>query len=281
MKAVFVQNNFIERISGPLAVVARESGYELHDISILPDEPFDADALGIDWEIYDRVFVYGSVGFVRRCLHSSLRKYVVFDQDRLAASRWVDEFGLLALNHGGRIVEFSDVRKLLETGPMHLRPDNHEKAFTGAVFTPDTWDEIIETRSLGDISGLQCWASPVQEIAAEYRCFIVDGRPVEISLYRKDGRADRARVEDVAVFQAVQRLCDVHLPMPTVVMDVAMTADGYKVIEFNPVHGSGWYAVDIAHVLEAVMHASKLGLTLEADDLVADNGPLSDRSMKL
>jgi hypothetical protein len=58
-------------------------------------------------------------------------------------------------------------------------------------------------------------------------------------------------------------------------MDVAMTADGYKVIEFNPVHGSGWYAVDIAHVLEAVMHASKLGLTLEADGLVADNGSLA------
>jgi hypothetical protein len=275
VKAVFVQNNFVDRISGPLAIVARERGYVLHDVSLLPDEPFDADALGVDWETYDRIFVYGSVGFVRRCLNSSLRKYVAFDQDCLAASQWVSEFGSLALNQAGRIIEFEAVRKLLELGPMHLRPDNHEKAFTGAVFTPEGWDEIVETRSLSDIPGLKCWASPVQEIKAEYRCFIVGGRPVEISLYRKDGIADRVRVEDKEIFQMVQRLCDIHLPMPTVVMDVALTDDGYKVIEFNPIHGSGWYAVDIGRVLEAVMQVPKLGLVLEADGLSVDNTSLA------
>ncbi len=275
MKAVFVQNNFIERLSGPLAVVAREHGYDLFDISILPDEPFDADDLDIEWEGYDRVFVYGSVGFVRRCMNSSLRKYVYFDQERLAASRWVRELNGYALNSRGRVVDFGNVGTLLEKGQMHLRPDNHEKAFTGAVFSLKGWEEIVEARSLTDIQGLKIWVSPVQQIKAEYRCFIVGGEPVEISLYRKDGAPDRTRITDEAVFEAARGLAAVHLPLSTVVMDIAMTSDGYKAIEFNPIHGSGWYAVDIARVLDRVMSAPSFGMGLEADDVAADNDSLA------
>jgi hypothetical protein len=276
MNAVFVQNNFIERLSGPLAVVVRERGFDLYDVSLLPDAPLNVDDMKVVWEDYDRVFIYGSVGFLRRCMESGLRKHVSYDVERIAASSWTAAFGDLSLNGSGRVVDVDLVPSLLSAGErLHLRPDNHEKAFTGAVFDQAAWKNIMAERDLDKIEGLKCWVSPVQVIRAEYRCFIVGGEVVEISLYRKDGVAHRERVLDSSIFASVKALCDIHLPFPTIVMDVAEAEDGrLKVIEFNPIHGSGWYAVDIGRVLDAVMTVPTLGFVLEADGTSVDDGRL-------
>jgi len=52
------------------------------------------------------------------------------------------------------------------------------------------------------------------------------------------------------IVEAARRLANRYLPTPCVVLDIALTDSGYKLVEFNPINSSGWYAADIGSVLD-------------------------------
>lgn len=245
--AFFVQNNYVERLTAPVAIHARSHGIALEDRSSHKD--FDPDRCGIDWSRYDPVLPYGSVQFVRQLKASSLARYILHDEERFATSAWAAEFGSEALNGGGRIVSAGEVAAMLDEGPCHLRPDMVDKAFVGGVFDRKQWEDARAERNLTD--DLACWASPLQNIDKEWRCWVIGGRVVEISKYREAGRMALGRETSREVWATAQRFADRYLPAPCVVLDVAAVGDTYKLIEFNPIHCAGWYMAQVDIVLEA------------------------------
>lgn len=245
--AFFVQNNHVERVTVPVATYAHSRGIALEDRS--SGQGFNPDDCGIDWTQYDVVLPYGSVQFLRRLKKSSLARFVLHDEVAFATSTWAPLFGDDALNGGGRVVSAAEVASLLERGAQHLRPDRVDKAFTGGVFDCDAWKQQQAERALEDT--LVCWASPLQDIQAEWRCWVVGGSIVEISQYRKAGQMARHVETSSEVWTVAQSFANRYVPAPCVVMDIAMTPTGYKLIEFNPLHGSGWYAARVDTVLDA------------------------------
>lgn len=243
----FVQNNYVERLTVPVALYARERGVALEDRST--SASFDPDACDIDWSQYGVVLPYGSVQFIRKLKASSLGRFVLHDEACFAASNWMPRFGENALNSAGGVVPAGKVAERLATGAMHLRPDKVDKAFTGGVFGVEGWNAQRAERAIND--DLACWMSPVSWIETEWRCWLVGGKIVGISLYRQDGQMALAREFSHDVYAAAERLASIYLPAPCVVLDVARVGDQYKVIEFNPIHCSGWYAADVHKVLSA------------------------------
>lgn len=244
----FVQNNFVEPITAPVAFYARQVGAHLEDRSSTSE--FDADDCGIDWSQYAHVLPVGSVQFLRQLKKSvSLGKYILHDEVSFAATTWRDRLGAAMLNEVGQTVWAGDVAGLLAGAAMHVRPHSEDKAFNAKVFDVSSWAEMRADRAVA--KGLLCWASSVKPITGEWRCWIVGGRLVEVSQYRLDGAMARVRGAPADVLAFATEVAQTWLPAECVVVDIARTPLGLRVLEFNPIHGSGWYAADAPTVLAA------------------------------
>ena len=61
------------------------------------------------------------------------------------------------------------------------------------------------------------------------------------------------------VINYVQTIIDKWLPSPSVVIDIALTDKGLKIIEFNNINSSGFYAIDVAKYVCAIEQAYNQG----------------------
>lgn len=251
--AIFVQNNLVNPLTAPVADYAHRHGIQLEDRSC--DDLFNPDDCGIDWDEYDAVIPYGSVQFIRKMLNSRLAQFIHHDEYGLSASTWLDLFEDKLLNGEGQIITINHVADYLRFfGPMHVRPNSVDKAFTGLVYDAASWAEAKKM----DDPNLLCWASPVKSILAEWRCWVVGGQVVEISQYRKDSAMYIQRTTNLDIFEAANHLASIYLPSDCTVLDMALTTNGYKLIEFNPIQSSGWYKADIDTVLNALVRHTEL-----------------------
>lgn len=244
--AFFVQNNLVDRLTAPVAIYAREHGHPIEDRSCSSE--LDPDNCDIDWGQYSCVLPYGSVQFIRIIKKSSLSRFILHDEPLFSTEKWSRIFDKNVLNAAGRAINVSDIDALLRRdGPMHLRPDSVDKAFSGGVYDHDSWLNTVSTRALP--RDLICWASPTQHIIAEWRCWVIGGTVIEVSQYRRNEQMSLSRETNNEIFEVAQGLADIYLPAPCVVLDIALTENGYKLIEFNPIHCSGWYAGNVNNVL--------------------------------
>lgn len=263
---LLIQNNYFERLGRliqPCLDFCHHTDHDIVDRSLTDD--FDPDSLGVDWSQWPGVILYGSVGWVKRCRRSSLAPWAFYDPDAFAASTWVPIFGDDALNGDGSVADLASLeRRLLDTKlRFHVRPDKEDKAFVGGVYDWEAWTAMMNERRRGrqaiPASDTQCFVSPVKEILAEYRCWFVDGLLIDISAYRMNGERHVERCLDPLVMGSAQRLAEMYLPNRSVVMDISATEDGFKVIEFNPICSSGWYAADAAQILWAMSDMIRRG----------------------
>jgi hypothetical protein len=245
-----LQNNMVTRLTGPVAEYARAKGYPMLDFSLTSD--FDFETFELD-PSYKNPIIYGSIGWMMGFFkHDWIRNRIHYFEDHFNTIFIDEDYGDEFLNHDGTTcVAGEDFFTKLNYSHLHIRPVHEEKAAIGAIYTPESWAEHIVQRDIRP--DLLIRASPPQEITAEYRCFFIAGLPVEISLYRKDGKPFRQRVTDPRYFAIATRLFNIYTSsalMPNVVMDFAETPKGIKLIEYNPIHGSGWYECDVEHVMD-------------------------------
>lgn len=247
--AFFVQNNLVNKLTIPVATYARKRNFGLEDRS--SSNALVIDDCGIDWTQYKWVIPYGSVHFLRKLKESSLAKFILHDEASFATSSWSAKFGDDALNSSGQEMSVVDVSHLLlERDFLHIRPDSVDKAFNGGICNSEDWELLRLEKDL--LPDLRCWVSPVRYIYGEWRCWVIDGEIIEISQYREKGNMQvRKKEGQPEILEAAQRLADKYVPAPCVVLDMALTDSGYKLVEFNPIHCSGWYAANVDTILDA------------------------------
>lgn len=133
-----------------------------------------------------------------------------------------------------------------------IRPVKDMKSFHGHVSTKQ---ELIDW--VTNLEAVDCElkpseiaaVSPLREILMEWRYFVVDGKVITGSSYRHKGNPHLERDNDL---EEPQRFADIWLPHPCCVMDLALTEDGLKVIEFNGINASGIYAHDVKALCKAM-----------------------------
>jgi hypothetical protein len=250
-----LQNNYydqIGRLIQPCLDFCNKHGYPFIDRSLT--DAFNPDKVGIELETVPGVVIYGSVGWVKRCAASGLARWAFYDSQRFAATSWVPVFERQALNGDGEVQSLVEVVRRLERGErVHIRPNKDDKAFNGAAYDSAAWDRMLmqrrERQQNLPQSDLQCWVSPIKEILAEYRCWFVGGELIDVSMYRNNGDLFLRRETSDEILRAASDLAAHHLPIGNIVMDIARTRDGFKVIEFNPINSSGWYAASTGEIL--------------------------------
>ncbi|MNK47814.1 hypothetical protein D3C87_666340 [compost metagenome] len=262
MTLFVLQNNRMEHLVYPVLDFCKANGFQFLDRSMTDELDFDK----LDYLEFggteQAMIVYGSVGWCIRASESeALGQYVWNHTEVFEADYWLKRLGENYLNHDGVLVRADLVAEAIDSiyhlsGKYHLRPNNEDKAFLGAVYDKESWLKHKEERNVKD--WLKVMMSPVKKINAEYRSWVIDGRIVEISQYRLNDVHDRQHIVDPALFAVAQGLAEqMHTDHPYV-LDFAATDDGYKLIETNPLHASGWYAADVANVLnEWIKYANK------------------------
>lgn len=152
----------------------------------------------------------------------------------------------------------NDIRKHIEKTvkagtPVFLRPSSSLKDFAGTVITTKNIDEkMIDIVNVSDSKPDDIIIySNYKEIWAEWRFFVIDGTVVTGSLYKEFGRLEmRPASKDILMIASA--MATKWLPLETCVMDIALTKDGMKVIEFNSVNASGAYDCDVKKILIAL-----------------------------
>ena len=243
----FVQNNFVERLTVPVARFAYARGLSVQDRS--SSSSFDPLSCGVDWSQAHPVLPYGSVQFVRKLKAAGpLSRYVHHEEAQFSAQTWQEQLPCM-LNAHGRIVCVRDVAPALAETPAHVRPLQEDKAFTAALLSQTQWLALAQERKLPP--DLPCWVSAAKDIFSEWRLWVIGGAVVGASRYRHAGTLalEPGAPEDVRQF--AQAVAATWLPAPCVAMDVARTPLGLKVVEFNPIHCCGWYAAPVDEILQA------------------------------
>lgn len=168
----------------------------------------------------------------------------------------LEHWGNEMLNADSTTGELGSIR--VPDQAFFVRPSNDGKAFSGTLMNPEEFAEFRDR--ITDITG---WTScpldtiiqiaPIKEIWAEYRCYVVDGKFVTGSRYKTGKKVEYSEMEDDS---AVTRYLEERLaewnPRRAVVIDIAHTPDGYKVIETNSISSSGFYAIDMGKFVNAI-----------------------------
>lgn len=138
-----------------------------------------------------------------------------------------------------------------------VKPCKDSKVFSGEVMTWDKFREwrerILSLKWEGTVRGDTCVVqAPVKKIYREYRFFIVDGKVITGSQYRVGTRVFSTECHEKDVIKFAQKMVNLWAPDVGFVIDIALTPDGFKVIEINTLNASGFYACDMSKVVNAL-----------------------------
>lgn len=175
-------------------------------------------------------------------------------------------YGMHMLNHD------AIVGKLCEVVPTEqrffVRPNADVKSFSGQLMNKDEfldWQrqmsamEDSATITKDDIIIL----ATLKDIYAEYRLYIVDGKVISGSLYKRRDTVVYVECIDRKVIDFAQQMAELYSPNMAYVLDIADTPDGLRVLETNSISSSGFYAIDMGKFVAAINQLGESGrLTL-------------------
>lgn len=168
--------------------------------------------------------------------------------------KWKEAYGNELLNAESVMDTFRNITVSWDT--FFIRPCEDTKDFSGTVYTKEEFEawreEILRVEDTCPFADKDVVASPLQHILAEYRFFVVNGKIVTYSQYKKGDAVISSPIVDEHVISYAQSMVDKWQPAKAFVIDVADTANGYKVIEINNFNSAGFYASDVAKLIEAI-----------------------------
>lgn len=207
-------------------------------------------------DVQGPVFVCGSTG-MRQVARRKGWKPGYFD-DNLDYRLLLKYYGKRMLNHDAQIAPMNEARM---TGSVaFVRPVSDDKQFAGQLMTNTEfaeWQQRVialdgdSTYTTLTGNDLIVMASP-KAMYAEYRFYVVDGRVITGSLYKRGDRVYYDAQVDKRVLDFVQECADTWCPNRAFCLDVAETPDGLKVLEINAINSSGFYACDMGKFVHAI-----------------------------
>lgn len=163
------------------------------------------------------------------------------------------------LNYDSQVVRFDDDFEW-KYEQQFIRPCLDSKVFTGKVFNKEDWEEYKHrlltnghTTSLTVDTLIQV-ARP-KKITQEVRCWVVDGKIVTQSTYRRGSFLVYDNVVDADAVEFAQAMVDIYQLAKTFVIDVCLTEEGWKIVECGSTSCAGFYDADMQKLVMALEEA--------------------------
>lgn len=184
----------------------------------------------------------------------------VFDLDQQDFKQQLRHWGAHMLNSRSEVCRFKDAR--FKADRLFVRPTNDTKYFAGKVFEREDflqWQNAVCALGLTDNSSLtpetEIQLAPPVAIHAEYRYWVVKGKIVTRSLYKRGQRVMYSSEVDPRLDAYVMDRLAEWLPHETFVIDVCDTGDGMKIVEINTLNAAGFYAADVQRLVLTLQEA--------------------------
>lgn len=181
-----------------------------------------------------------------------------FYNDNFSHERWVEALGSELLNVSATVCRFEDINP--DYNPFFIRPCEDRKVFSGQVIDKANFNLWLKSTVASSNVGYTTLTpdtlvvvAPLQAIHAEWRFFVVDGKIVTGSLYKRGDRVYGMPLllrEDAEIY--AEKMVDKWQPDRAFVVDVALTDSGYKVIEYNCLNSSGFYKSNVGKIIDAI-----------------------------
>ena len=183
----------------------------------------------------------------------------VFINEHFDYRSYIDHYGSHMLNFDAVICEFGSVN--VPWPRFFFRPTADSKAFGGTIMMDvdvKAWSDSvksIEQQNYTTIdSSTPVVVAPLKEIYTEHRFFVVDGKVVTGSLYKRgDKVVYDVEPDDSEASTFAQKMVDIWQPAEAFVLDIAFTPNGYKVLEVNCFNSAGYYAIDVSKLVNVLM----------------------------
>jgi hypothetical protein len=254
-----IQNNLIsENDFTRMTDVCKELEIESQGILVIPFSP-DIPEFIQD----DKINVYyGSTTLMYNIYHKMNRPVgLFFDEEKFSMENYNNVWGDHMLNgpKDARITTFKEFS--LENHPedqdFFVRPDADDKSFSGDVRTFAEIKHLIEgsTKFENVIlnENTKILVSTPYNIVKEWRNYIVGGKVVTSSMYRKNFKLHKDGndiPEDMIKF--VEDRCKEYMPHEIFVMDIALCGGEYYIIECGCLNSVGLYHCDIKKLISSV-----------------------------
>jgi len=181
----------------------------------------------------------------------------VFTNDDFDYRSYMEHYGDYMMNNEAIICEFGNVKSPWDR--FFFRPCSDSKSFAGTIMMAgdvDAWADSVKSIEQENYTTIDSKTpvvvAPLKEIYKEYRFFVVDGRVITGSMYKiGDKVVYKTELDESDKFAQV--IANIWSPDEAFVLDIALTPDGFKVLEVNCFNSAGYYAIDIQKLVDAVM----------------------------
>lgn len=218
--------------------------------------PFSDEVPDVTWD--GPIIAYGSARFIANVQRRGLwSPGTFFDAHTFTMGNYIGRYGQNMLNASAEITTISGFleKDALPHGAMFVRPDRDLKEFEARVWDPPglkAWftkicDSNLEVRPDTPIVVAE-WLA----IETEWRVFMVDGCYVSGSRYRSWGEIDVDSHVPQDVIEFAGRMAEIWTPANVYVVDIALLDGHLKIVELNCFNSAGFYASDVARIVEEV-----------------------------
>lgn len=258
-----VQSNLIDyRQVSQICDAVRAAGANLVEAVVIPFQD-DIDNPSVLENLDGIVIPYGSTKLTKITMNRGW-KGSFFDPALFRVDAWNKVQPDRLLNNDQTLMTVAEAKTILDKYEpdelLFVRPRDDLKAFNGTVTAAREIQNWMQSTESGNFSFTDdtviCVSSP-KKILQETRWFIVGGKIIDGSQYMLHRQRIAQLVTDTKLYNAAQELADIWLPHETCVMDLALTEDGLKVIEYNCLNSSGFYQHDIDKIVRAVTEYAK------------------------
>lgn len=181
----------------------------------------------------------------------------VFDLEPFDFNVQLENWGDRMLNARAIVTNFEDA--IVNTAAF-IRPILDSKSFAGRVFEPEEFKEwqrkiAVLEEDFGDSvnKNTLIQVCPLQKIFSEYRVWVVDGRIVTASLYKRGDKVVYSDQVDERFLNYAQECINIWKPHDAFVIDVCEVEDGYRIVEINTLNACGFYKADLQKLVEALI----------------------------
>ena len=218
--------------------------------------PFSTELPALDAET-PTVF-YGATQFVNQiAADGRWTPGVFFEEENFQFSLCLSKLSNRLLNAEARLTTLAELSQ--DSRPdkteLFLRPSGDSKEFAGNILTLGEIKKWVESLDDEDMSLTPECSVVVAEpvgLAYEWRVFIVGGRAVVGSQYRRYHRLDVEAGLPDPVVRFAEETAEIYSPAEVFVIDVAQSGDSLFVVEYNCFNSSGFYGSDIETIVASI-----------------------------
>lgn len=253
-----MQNNLIaENDVQRMKDVCKQLDIEFFEMKVLP---FSSELP--DFPIDDKVNIYyGSTTLMNNVYNQLKPEGLFYNHETFSMENYISQWGENMLNSDARILPLKDFL-LEEHDPeenFFIRPDGDGKEFDGQVAqfkSIGIWMERALKYESNFTLESKILVGPAYNIHKEWRNYIVNGKVVTSSLYRKNFKLKKCGddiPEDMIKF--VEARIKEYSPAAAFAMDIASTHDGtYYIIECGCINSVGLYDCNVGRLINKLQN---------------------------